>query len=149
MRIAIISALSIGSCLFAQNPPAWVARSNQNVQLLIAINAKYGPEGASQLGVPGLDEQISVPTAERFRQMRADIAKARAELEARFAAEKDPLVRQDLQILVAAADRDIRAMDAREKTFLPYQNIANLVFFGTKGLLDDQVKQERRPAAVV
>jgi hypothetical protein len=149
MRIAIISTLFITTFSFAQTQPAWVAKSNRNAQLLLAITARYGPEGASREGIQGLDEHITVPSAERFRQRRADIAKAREELQARFETEKDPLVRQDLQILIAAADRDIRAMDAFERTFLPYTNVANLVFFGTKSLLDDQVKPERRPAAVV
>jgi hypothetical protein len=149
MRIAIISTLFITTFSFAQTQPAWVAKSNRNAQLLLAITARYGPEGASREGIQGLDEHITVPSAERFRQRRADIAKAREELQARFETEKDPLVRQDLQILIAAADRGIRAMDAFERTFLPYTNVANLVFFGTKSLLDDQVKPERRPAAVV
>jgi hypothetical protein len=149
IRIAIVSTLFSATTLFAQSPPAWVAKSNENAQLLLAITAKYGPEGASQQGVQGLDEQISVPSADRFRQMRADLAKAREELQSRLEPEKDPLVRQDLQILIADADRNIRAMDAREKTFLPYSNVPNLVFFGTKSLLDDQIKPERRNAAVV
>lgn len=148
MRITILATLFIFPAM-AQSPPAWVAKSNQNAQLLIAINAKYNPESASQQGVPGLDEQIAKLSADRLSQTRADMVKTRDELQSRFEAEKDPLVRQDLQILVAEADRDIRNMDAREKTYLPYANVANLVYFGTKSLLDDQVSPERRPAAVV
>src|ERR1041385_2470311 len=72
MRIAIISALFITTFSFAQTQPAWVAKSNQNAQLLLAITATYGPEGASREGVQGLDEQITVPSGERFRQRRAD-----------------------------------------------------------------------------
>ena len=71
-----------------------------------------------------------------------------ADLEAKLAAEKDPLVRQDLEILMAAADREVRAIDANQKTFLPYVNAANLIFYGEKTLLDDQVYAARRPAAV-
>ena len=34
--------------------------------------------------------------------------------------EKDPLVRQDLEILIAQADRDIRSSEATERILLPY-----------------------------
>jgi uncharacterized protein (DUF885 family) len=148
MRTTILTTLLIFPAI-AQSPPAWVETSNRNAQLLIAINAKYSPESAAEDGVPGLDDQTTMISADRLRERRADLVKARAELESRFKTEKDPMVRQDLQILMDSADRDIRVLDIREKTYLPYTNVANLVFFGAKSLLDDQVSPERRPAAVV
>ncbi|HVW86508.1 MAG TPA: DUF885 domain-containing protein, partial [Bryobacteraceae bacterium] len=144
-----ITLFLIAFTALAQTPPAWVAKSNRNAQILIAIGAKYGPEGASAQGVPGLDEQVSKPTEEMSKRHRADIAKARAELQTKLASEEDPLVRQDLQILIGAADRQIRSIDVNEKTFLPYYDVASLIFFGEKSLLDDQIKAERRPAAIV
>jgi hypothetical protein len=150
MRILI--SFVAASSLLAQATPerlAWVVKSNQNAQILIDLEAKYGPEGASSQGVPGLDDQVSVFTADTAQRRRADTVKARQQLQAKYAAEKDPLVRQDLQILLDAADRQIRAIDANEKTFLPYGDVASLIFFGEKSLLDDQVKPERRAAAVV
>jgi hypothetical protein len=136
------------SALLAQTP-AWVAKSNQNAQILIAVGAKYGPEGASSEGVPGLDDKVSVFSADESQKHRADLVKARQQLQANYEAEKDPLVRQDLQILIGAADRQIRSIDANEKTFLPYGDIAGLVFFGEKTLLDPQVVADRHAAAVV
>ena len=68
---------------------------------------------------------------------------------AKIDAETDALVRQDLQILIGAADRQIRSIDADEKTFLPYGDLPGLIFFGEKSLLDDQVKAERRQEAVI
>ena len=64
---------------------------------------------------------------------------ARLELQKRLAAEKDPLVRQDLEILIAQADRDIRRSEANERNLLPYDDVAGTIFFGMKSLLDDQV----------
>ena len=52
-------ALLFAAAAYAQTRPAWVARSNQNTQLLINLDAKYSPEGAAAEGVKGLDEQIS------------------------------------------------------------------------------------------
>jgi Bacterial protein of unknown function (DUF885) len=147
MRLACLLALSITA--FAQNPPAWVTRSNQNTQLLIDIDAKYSPEDAAAEGVKGLDDQILSLPADRPQRERADYQKARQELANRLAKEQDPLVKQDLEILLGAADREIGYSEASEKTFLPYSNVANAVFYGVKSLLDDQIAPERRPAALV
>jgi hypothetical protein len=133
----------------AQSPPAWVARSNQNAQLLVAVMARYSPEQAAQMGAPGLDEQISTLSPEQPERFRRDTAVARIELQKRLAAEKDPLVRQDLEILIAEADRDIRSSEASERNLLPYNDIAGEIFFGMQSLLDDQVAADRRPAAVI
>ncbi len=135
--------------LFGQAvPKAWVVKSNQNAQLLISLGAKYSPEGASSQGMPGFDDRISEPTPENIAKQKADLQAARKELQARLAAETDPLVKQDLEILIADADRDIRSQEANEKTFLPYMNVAGLIFSGEKTLLDEQTQAERRPAAV-
>lgn len=136
--------------LFGQTAPkAWVVKSNQNAQLLISLGAKYSPEGASAQGMPGFDDKISQPTPENIAKQKADLQASRKELQTRLTAETDPLVKQDLEILIADADRDIRSQEASEKTFLPYMNVAGLIFSGEKTLLDEQTQAERRPAAVV
>jgi hypothetical protein len=145
----LISVAALSFDAAAQTPPAWVAKSNQNAQLLIDLDAKYGPEGASYQGVRGLDDQVSTFSADMIERHKADLAKARAELQARYGTEKDELVRQDLQILIKAADRQLRSMEADDKTFLPYGDVASLIFFGEKSLLDDQIAPDRRPAALV
>jgi hypothetical protein len=143
--------LLLSMCVFAvaQAPPAWAEKSNQNAQLLIAIMAKYSPESAAEEGVPGLDEQISSSPADEPERFRKDLAAARDELQKRLGAEKDALVRQDLEILIAQADRDIRRSEANERNLLPYDDVAGTIFFGMKSLLDDQISAERRPASVV
>jgi hypothetical protein len=83
------------------------------------------------------------------QRIRADTVKAGDELKRRLAAEKDPLVRQDLQILIETNDRDIHSLDVREATFIRYYPVARLVFRGLQTLLDDQVAPQRRPAALV
>jgi hypothetical protein len=137
------------SLALAQTPPAWVVKSNENAKILLEIRARYAPEGAAAQGVSGLDEQISTPTADQPERLRKDLAEAKKKLEARLGAESDPLVRQDLEILITAADRGLRASQAFEQRLLPYSNIAQTIFYGMKGLLDDQIAPERRPAALV
>ncbi len=149
MRIGFVIIFLMALSLPAQTQPAWVSKSNENAQILIGIEAKYGPESASSQGVPGLDDQVSVFAADTTARRRADILSASQQLKGKLQAEKDPLVRQDLEILIGAAARQLRSIDADEKTFLPYGDIPGLIFFGEKSLLDDQVKPDRRPAAVI
>jgi len=147
MRCPILVSLAISGALLAQTPE-WVARSNKNTQILIDLDSKFAPESAATAGVTGLDDQITVLSADRHEKIRAALMAARAELQSRLAIEKDPLVRQDLEILIQSADRDIRSNDANYQTFLPYSNVGQTIFAGMNDLLDDQIAASRRPAAV-
>lgn len=149
MLIRVLLACLASWTVFAQTPAAWIERSNRNAQLLIDISARYSPEGAARDGVTGLDQQITVPSPDAGQRFRRDLAEARQELQRRLAAEQDPLVRQDLEILIASADQSLRSSEAQEKYLLPYANVSRLVFSGIQGLLDDQIAPDRRPAALV
>ncbi len=151
MHLALFIAGVAGLAAFAaaQTPPAWVEKSNQNAQLLIEILARYSPEQASAQGLAGFDGQISTASPDQPERFRRDLAVARLELERRAALEKDPLVRQDLDILMAEVDRDIRNSEANERNLLPYRDVAGSIFFGIKSLLDDQIAPARRPSALV
>jgi hypothetical protein len=149
MRFLFPLVLLAAASVWAQSPPAWVEKSNRNAQLLIAIMARYEPESAAAEGVQGLDEQVSSAAPDEPERFRKDLTSARQQLEERLSAEKDPLVRQDLEILIAQANRDIRASEARERILLPYDDVAGTIFYGIKSLLDDQIAADRRPASVV
>jgi len=129
--------------------PAWVARSNQNAQVLLAVIAKFQPEGTAQLGMPGFDEAILDLSPGFEERARLATETAKAELEKRLPAETDPPVRQDLEILIRAADRQLRGDALERKYNLPVFDIDQLVFQGLRGLLDDQVTPERRASALV
>jgi hypothetical protein len=54
----------------AQSPAGWVARSNEHTRVVLEAQARLAPEGAAQVGVSGVDEQITdlwefVPSASR------------------------------------------------------------------------------------
>ncbi len=149
MRIATVVFLGLAFLMAQGQPPSWVQKSNQNAQVLLNIMARYAPEGAGSLGVSGLDEQISIPSADQPERSRRDMATAVKTLQARLATEPDPLVKQDLDILINAAQRNIQASEAYEHHLLPYDNVAQTIFFGMHSLLDDQIAPERRKASVV
>lgn len=128
--------------------PAWVARSNENAQILLKLQAKYSPEGASRQGIQGLDEQITQLPKDRREKIRADQLAAVQELKRRLAAERDPLVAQDLEIMIKAVEESIQGADLSQKYDMPYFNVTQIIFNGLRSLLDDQVPQERRRAAL-
>jgi hypothetical protein len=146
MRSGLIFAL-LPILLSAQQQPAWVAKSNGNAKLLLDILAHYSPEEAGSLGVKGVDDQILIPSSDRPERTRRDTRAAEEKLRSRLAQEQDPLVRQDIEILIHAAERDIRASEGYEKHLLPYVNVPRTIFSGIHGLLDEQVAPERRKLA--
>ena len=134
----------------AQAPakPSWVAKSDAHAKVLVDVLARFGPEGASQFGVEGLDKEILDLKPGRQERVQKELKAALADLEKRLAAETDPTVRQDLEILVDSARDNITGNDLTYKLQVPYFDAVQVVFFGMRGLLDDQVAAERRPAAL-
>jgi uncharacterized protein (DUF885 family) len=133
----------------AQDPRAWIAVSNRHAQVLLDVLARYAPESAGQFGVTGLDEAVSSLSIENRDKARAATAAALATLQAARKTEQDPLVRQDLDILIKSAQTTLRGGQLFQERMLPYTDVTALVFGGLRSLLDAQVAAERRPAAVV
>jgi hypothetical protein len=132
-----------------QATPAWVQRSDENSQVLLELIARFSPEGAGRLGIPGLDEEILDLKPGFNERTRTSLQKAAATLKERLAQEKDPNVRQDLQILIDATESNVRGNELTEKYQIPYFDVAATVFQGLRVLLDDQVEPQRRQAALV
>jgi len=129
--------------------PAWVGRSNEYTQILLRAQAPFIPEQMSFFGVTGFDEQtfdFGPGYAKRFRDATA---KARAELQAKAAGERDPNVAQDLAILLRAADDAIESSEVSERMTRPWLDVGQTVFQGINGLLGEQVPPERRAKALV
>ena len=145
----LVALLLLPSGILAQQPKDWVAKSNANARMVIEARTKFAPEGASQQGIAAFDAEITSLPADRTEKYRATSQATLAELNKRMEAETDKYVKQDLQILVDAVDRQIRMIDATSKVFLPYTDVAGLIFQGEKSLLDDQVAEARRPAALI
>lgn len=148
---AVLGALAVlaAAPVPAATAETWVERSDANAQVLIDIMARQSPEGAGQLGVPGLDEQILDLKPGFMERGRAAIQEARDTLKQRLASETDPKVKQDLEILIHATDEQLEGSALGEKYNLPYFDIPAAVFEGLRSLLDDQVEPTRRQAALV
>jgi uncharacterized protein (DUF885 family) len=127
----------------------WIERSNQNAQLLLQVQVQFQPEIAARQGVTGIDDRINDYAPGHRQRQREATRRAQAELDKRLAAETDPLIAQDLQILSDAAKRQIRGSELHEKLEVPYYNLPRLIFGSMRTLLDPQVAADRRPAALV
>jgi hypothetical protein len=141
------SLLLVGTA-FAEDTPAWIAKSNENAQVLVNDLAKVSPEFAGRMGVAGYDDKIADLTEGVNERTRLMFTASRDELAKRVLSETDPLVRQDLEILVESATNQLNTSALNERLLLPYNDITRLVFFGEFSLLDDQVDEARRPAAL-
>jgi hypothetical protein len=152
---AFLVFFAIAYALGAQQPEkasadkGWVTRSNENTRILLALQAKFSPESAGQTGFEGVDEQIFDLKPQINERQRQAYREAAQQLRARLKAEKDPLVRQDLEILIKAADDTVRGSLINEKYYIPYFNLPRALFFGLRTLLDDQIPPQRRKAALV
>jgi uncharacterized protein (DUF885 family) len=149
---ALVAAAIAASPLAAQapaSPPAWVAQSNAHAQVLLDVLARFAPEGAGQFGVSGLDEEVTIISAPRTRQQREATRAALSKLQGLLKATSNAMVRQDLEILIKSAENTLRAIELGETRLVPYVDVASVVFAGLRSLLDPQVAEARRPAAVV
>ncbi|OOG58369.1 DUF885 domain-containing protein [Rhodanobacter sp. C03] len=128
--------------------PAWVAKSNADAQSVLKVLAEFNPEFASQFGLPGYDDKSIDLKPGIEQRSRAAMTAARDSLQKKLAAENDPDVRQDLQIMIKAADRNIEDSKINEQYLLPYIDVGQTVFQGEFTLLQDQVAAARRPSAL-
>ncbi len=146
-----ILILAFVAATAAEKPkePDWVVRSNQNTRIVLESEAQFAPEAYGSLGVEGLDEKIVDLKPGLSQRTREAASRTTAELKSRLARETDPLVRQDLEILIKNTEDSVRGSLMSDKYDVPCYNVARLVFRGLHGLLDDQVTANRRPAALV
>src|SRR5256885_5101977 len=138
-RVSFFSVFSLASVLWAAEKPAspaWVERSNQNTRIVLESEAEFAPEFYARQGVEGFDEKIVDLKPGVFERTRQVERKILAELESRLAKESDPLVKQDLEILIKAEKDNIKGSLINEKYELPYFNVARTVFLGQRSLLD-------------
>lgn len=116
---------------------------------MLNLQAKYSPESASSLGVDGYDEQITDMSRDLFEVTAKDTRAVIAELQKRLKAEKDPKVRQDLEILIGAAEDQLRSAAVNRKHLLPYLDLTQLMFGVMRQTLDPRIPKERQKTLLV
>lgn len=138
----------IMAAAIAQEEQDWVKKSNEYSKILLEVLAQNFPESAGRWGVEGMDEDIADLTAGYLERRKAAYEGALSELKAHLENEQQREVRQDLQIMIDATEQSLESQLLNQQYQIPYFNVAQTVFNGLRGLLDDQVAAERRPAAL-
>jgi uncharacterized protein (DUF885 family) len=127
----------------------WIAQSDANAQILLDIAARYAPEYAVSIGVEGHDDAILDMEAGVSERRTRDTRAAIERLEALRARAQDPHVRQDLDILIGAAQDEIESATLQDAALVPFFDLAQTLYFGFQSLLDPRVAAARHPAALV
>ena len=161
LALALSLAIAAPTCAFAQSPaskpspaaapkagPAWVQTSNRNAQILLQAQLRFQPESASFFGIPGYDDKVADLGPDNAARQRKALAEAKAKLQEQLQLERDPNVRQDLEIMIQAAADGIASSEVSERLVLPYTDAPQLVFQGLQGLLSDQTPADRRARAL-
>ncbi|MGJ7903054.1 DUF885 domain-containing protein [Lysobacter sp. 1R34A] len=131
----------------AKPVPAWVAQSNEYAKILIEAQGRFAPEQMSFFGVPGYDDKVSDLKPEVGKRFRAAMAEAKRGLQAKLEVERNADVRQDLQIMIQAAEDNIEGSALNERLMLPWFDAPQTVFSGMQALLSEQTP-ERHGAAL-
>jgi Bacterial protein of unknown function (DUF885) len=113
------------------------------------VLAKYQPEAAASLGVEGFDAEVFDLKPDYDRRFEADLLAVARQLESSAAAESDPRVRQDLEILLGAARDQATTVELNRRLMLPFVDLPRSLFQGFNSLLDPRVGKERHPAALL
>ncbi len=144
--------LCIGALLAAAaaqaDEQAWVKESNQNAMIPLKVTAQFAPEFAGRTGVDGLDDKIFDLKPGVYERGQQAGAAALAELKKRFKTTRDPLVKQDLQILIDSSEKNQHSNELQHDYMLNYIDVAQIEFSGIRFLLDPQVAKERQKSAL-
>jgi hypothetical protein len=161
--LALSLAISAPPCAFAQSSapagkptaertstavPAWVQTSNRYAQILLESQLRFQPESGSLFGIPGYDDKVADLGPDNAGRFRKATAEAKAQLQEKLQLERDPNVRQDLEIMILAADNSMASTEVNERLLIPFVDAPQLVFQGLQGLLSDQTPADRRAKAL-
>ncbi len=126
----------------------WIEQSNVYTNMLLDVHFEHSPEDGSRQGLAKFDSRISSPTLADQLAERRELEAVLAKIKTAEAAASNKHVREDIEILRKAFDLQFRTEDYELRREVPFNNASELIFEGLRGLLDDQVAAERRPAAL-
>jgi len=147
--VCFLMAVGIRNPALATSPPDWVIQSNAHTQFVLDKIGPYAPESFGEIGGRGLDGLISRISDEFDQETLHTLRNLILEMETRSKRETHPEIRKDLEILIDFLKRNLEESDLSDRLLLPYEDPMELIFRGVRALLDDQVAESRRPAALV
>jgi Bacterial protein of unknown function (DUF885) len=149
IAFAMTSAGVLAGMSSAFADAGWIEQSNRHAQVLLDIFARYNPESAASFGVEGHDTDVFDLKPGFSERQEADLQRAAQQLETTLAATSDPLVRQDLEILIGAARDQKRTLELNRRLTLPFFDLGQALYRGFQDQLDTRVPKERQRAVIV
>lgn len=150
LKVVLFAGLGIafvaGPAMAAQD---WVAKSDEYTKTRLEMDAKFGPENASRTGLDGYDDKIMDMTPGFDERYEKALRKVLAQHEKDLKNEKDPNVRQDLEILIADAKQTLATQEIYDRNLIDYSNLPQGVFYSMQALINPQIDESRHPAALV
>lgn len=128
--------------------PQWVETSNAYTQKLIEFEASIFPSGASFAGYEQYDGLVNDMALDRDERYVAGARALRAEFAAAMASETNAYVKQDLQILIDAIDRNIEGTELGNRYMLEFSEVPQGMFRTVGSLLSEQTAPNRRAKAL-
>ncbi len=128
---------------------AWVRRSDALAEPVVALYALAAPEAASQAGLTQADAQTTELTEGWRDRVRESAFRATETLRAAGSTEADARVREDIEILLRAADDVVRGIEVNDAHVVQLIDVARIAFSGLRVLLDEQNPIERKRLALI
>jgi uncharacterized protein (DUF885 family) len=147
--MAFLGALAITAAAqpAADSAKSWIKQSNEYTNMLLSIQHEHSPEQGSAQGAAKFDERISDPSLADETAERHELEAALAKIKTATATDKN--VKEDIVILQKSFSLQFRQQDFGLAREVPFLNASAIIFQGLRGLLDDQIPAQRRPAALV
>lgn len=142
--LALLGAFSVTLAAPVVSAQEWVEQSNENTLLLMQMEAEFSPESASLNGLPQFDGLTSDLGPDLIERRIAASEQLLDEFREKLASEADPLVGQDLQILIDKLEMDIEGARLEQQYSLNWINLPEIIFQVTAGMLSEQTPAERR-----
>src|SRR3989454_23225 len=143
-----ITALGFIAASALAQDRSWIERSDRNTAMVFETLGAFYPEWMASLGIDKFDTGVLDLKADRVKRIDAALAAQVARLSRLKAKESDHRVREDLDIVIDALERQRRTAALEYRLLLPFDDLPRQLFQALQNLLDLRNPAERRQHAL-
>ena len=145
--IAAVVLVAAGGVAAAQER-AWIEASDRYSNQVLETLGGFFPEWMSELGLERYDSEVRDLKPRHVERADAALGAIAAKLRAARLKEQDARVREDLDILVEAANRERHTAALEQRLLVPYRDLPREIYEGLQVLLDKRNADARRRHAL-
>ena len=127
---------------------AWIEASDRYSKQLLEAEGGYFPEWMSELGLERYDTAVRDLNPRHVERADAALGAMAARLRAARLKERDPRVREDLDLLMDAIARQRQTATLEQRLLVPYRDLPREIFGGLRVLLDQRNADSRKQHAL-